>query len=68
MYVDPSNASAVQLAVADEGDDLRVRDNWGLVHALVVCQQRPAPAFVANEELTVNEIVASHFISTQKVI
>jgi len=67
MYVDPSDASAVQLAVADEGGDIRVRDNGSLIHAPVLGQQRLAPAFVANEELAVNEIVASHFVATQEV-
>jgi hypothetical protein len=68
MHVDPPYAPAVELAVADEGDDIRVGDNWCLIHALVLGQQRLAPAFVANQELTVDEIVAAHFIAAEKLI
>ena len=35
-----------------------MRDNWRLIHALVLGQQRLAPAFIANEEFTVDEIMA----------
>jgi hypothetical protein len=52
----------------DEGNDISVRDDWGLVHALVLGQQCLAPAFVANEELAVDDIVGAHFVATQKLI
>jgi hypothetical protein len=39
-----------------------------LIHALVLGQQRFARAFVANEELTVDEIMAAHFIAAEKLI
>src|SRR5262245_42252566 len=68
MHVDPPDASAVQFAVADEDDDISVRDNWCVIHALVLGQQRLAPALVANEELTVDEIVAAHFIAAEKLV
>jgi hypothetical protein len=38
MDVDPSDASAGELAVADEGNDIIVRDNRCLIHALVLSQ------------------------------
>jgi hypothetical protein len=68
MHVDPPYAPAVQLAVPDEGNDISVRDDWCLIHALVLRQQRLAPPFVANEQLTVDEIMAAHFIAAQKFI
>ena len=52
MDVDPSYASAAQLAVADKRNDISVRDNRCLIHALVLGQQRLAAAFLSKEELT----------------
>src|SRR5256885_13746643 len=40
--------------------------DWRLVHAFVVSQQRLASALVANEELTVDEVVTTHFIASQE--
>jgi hypothetical protein len=68
MHVDPAYPSAVQPTVADEGNDIGMRDNWCLIHALVLRQQCLAPVFVADEELTVHEFVAAHFIAAQKLV
>jgi hypothetical protein len=39
-----------------------------LIHALVLDQQRLPAASIANDELTVDEIVAAHFIAAEKLI
>ena len=62
MHVDPPYASAVQLAVADERIDISVRDNWYSASSDL------RPPFVADEELTIDEIMGAHFIAAEKLI
>ena len=65
MHVDPADASAVQLPITHECDDIGVSNNGRLVHTLVVSQQLLAATPIADEEFTVDEVVAAHFVAAQ---
>jgi hypothetical protein len=68
MRVNPSNSTAVYLAVLDELDHLRICDGGRLAHRFVRGEKLGAPAAVTNQQLAVNEFVAEHFIVGEKPI
>jgi hypothetical protein len=60
MDVDPTRASSVQAAPANEFDNLVMRDWSRLVHLFVVLQELLAATTVANEQFAVNKLVAAY--------
>lgn len=66
MRIDPADVTPVESAVPHEIHNIAVRHGGCLVHLLIVRQQlRPATP-VPDEELSVNERMATHFVATQK--
>lgn len=57
MRIDPADAASVQPPVADKCDDVVMRYHRRLMHLLVVGQQLFTPAFVADEQFAVHEVM-----------
>jgi hypothetical protein len=68
VNVDPAYAAAMQVAIADELDDVTVRDHDRLMHPLVSGQEFPAASSVANEEFSIDQLVPRHFIETEESV
>src|SRR5687767_345766 len=68
MRVDPPDAATVQSSRAHERNDFDGRHHWCLMHLLVVSQQWPAAALVADEKFAVDEVVTTHFVTSQEGI
>jgi hypothetical protein len=66
VNVNPAYTTTMQVATANEIDDIMMRDGGGLMHALVGGQKIPAASPVANEEFSIDELVPCHFIETKK--
>src|ERR1039457_7672997 len=47
----------MQVAIANERDDVTVRNHGGLMHPLVGGQELPAASSVANEEVSIDHLV-----------
>jgi hypothetical protein len=63
VCIDPTDAAPVQPALADERDDVSVGHHWCLMHLFVVCKKLAASTDVADQELSVNEIVPTDLVS-----
>ncbi len=57
MNVDPTHAAAMQAPVANEGDDLAVRNDFRRVHALIGVEQLLAAASIADQEFSIDQLV-----------
>ena len=68
MRIDPPDAPSVQPPVAHKLDDIAMRHDRRLMHLLVVGQQLLTPAFVPDEELSVHEVMPTHFVAAQQRI
>jgi hypothetical protein len=68
VNVDPAYAAAMQIAIADELDDLTVRNHDRSMHPLVSGQEFPAASPVANEEFSIDQLVPRHFIETEESV
>src|SRR5712664_982213 len=58
----------MQVATANERNDLTVRDNARLMHPFVGGQEVSAATPVANEKFSVNQLVPRHFIATEESV
>jgi hypothetical protein len=54
MNVDPGHSAAVQVAMTNERDDIRMRDHSGLMHSLIGGQEVLAASPVADQEFSIN--------------
>jgi hypothetical protein len=68
VRIDPANTAPVQPPLSHELYDISVRHDGCLVHSLVIGQQLFATAFVADKELTEDEVVAARFVTTQEPV
>ena len=68
MRIDPANTAPVQPPITHEFYDISVRHDGCLVHSLVVGQELFATALVADDELAEDEVVATHFVTTQEPV
>lgn len=68
MNVDPTGAASVQPPMTDEGDDLTVWDLEGMGKAAVFGEERKPPPGVADEKLTVYEVVAADRLIFQQAV
>ena len=66
MNIDPADASPVQAAIADERNDLGVRDQCRVAHLLVQGQKLLAAPSIANKQLPVDKLVANDLIATEE--
>jgi hypothetical protein len=58
----------MQVAIANELDDVTVRDHDRLMHPLVVGQELPTASPVSNEEFSVDQLVPRHCIETEESV
>jgi hypothetical protein len=58
----------MQAAIADEGDDLTVRNHGRLMHSLVGGQELPATSPVANQKFPIDQLVPRHFIEAEESV
>jgi hypothetical protein len=68
VNVDPAHAATMQVAIANERDDVTVRDHSRLMHPLVGGQELPAASSVANEEFSMDQLMPRHFIETEESV
>lgn len=68
MNIDPAHAPTMQVTIANELDDIPVRDNARLMHPLVGGQELAAASSVANEEFSIDQFVPRHFIATEESV
>src|ERR1017187_6486291 len=68
VNVDPAHAAAMQVAIANERDDVTVRNHGGLMHPLVGGQELPAASSVANEKFSIDQLVPRHFLETEESV
>ena len=68
MRIDPANPATVKSTVSHEFDDITVRHGGRLMHLLVVLQQLLPPALVPDEEFSVYELMAAHFVAAQESV
>ena len=68
MNIDPAHASTMQIAIANERDDLAVRDRARLMHPLVGRQELPATSSVANQEFSIDQLMSGHFVETEESV
>ena len=59
VRIDPSDATAMKPALADELDDLAVRYDGHLIHECIVCEELFAAALVTNQKFTEHEVMAA---------
>jgi hypothetical protein len=68
VNIDPAHAAALQVAIANEPDDVAVRDHGRLMHTLVGGQEFPAASSVANKEFSIDQLVPRDFIETDESV
>jgi len=68
MDIDPTRSAPMQTSFAHERNDVTVRNEFNVVHALVGSQEFDAASPVADEELAIDQLVPSHFIQSQQPI
>jgi hypothetical protein len=68
MNVDPADASAMQAPIANEGNDVAVRNDTRLMHLFIGGQERPAPSTIADEKFSIDQVMADHCIEAQESI
>ena len=68
MDVHPTHAATMQVAIANENDDIAVRNRGRLMHPLVGGQEFPAASPVANEEFAIDQLVPRHFIEAEESV
>lgn len=56
----------MQAAIANERDDITVRDSGGLIHPLVAGQELGATSHIAHEKLSIDQLVSSHLIESDE--
>jgi hypothetical protein len=66
VNIDPAHAAAMQVAIANELDDVAVRNHGRLRHPLISGQELPAPSSVANKEFSIDQLVPCNFIETEE--
>jgi hypothetical protein len=54
VNVNPANAAAMQVPMANEGNHVRVRNNTRLMHVLIGGQELPAAATIADEQFSID--------------
>ena len=64
--IDPADPASVQAPLANENDDLVVRDHAGLPHAFVVREELVPASAVANQEFPINELMSGHFFVAEQ--
>ena len=67
MCIDPSDATAMQSAAANEGDHINVWHRRRLMHLLVVFEKLLASADIADQQFAVNEVMSTDLVAAQKV-
>jgi hypothetical protein len=67
MCIDPSDATAMQSAAANEGDHINVWHRRRLMHLLVVFEKLLASADIADQQFAVNELMSTDLVAAQKV-
>jgi len=65
MCIDPADAAAVQTAIAHERDDVAVRNDKRVMHGFVVLEKSPPSTDIANQQLAVNDVVATRLVAAQ---
>jgi hypothetical protein len=68
VNVDPAHPATIEPPIADEGDDVTVRNRGRLVYSLVRGQELPATSSVANQEFSIDQLVPRHFIETEESV
>ena len=68
VNVDPADAAPVQLPIANEGDDLAVRDEARLMHLFIGSQEFPAASTVTDEKFSIDQFMSRDFIETQESV
>jgi hypothetical protein len=66
MCIDPSDATAMQSAAANEGDHISVWHRRRLMHLLVVFEKLLASADIADQQFAVNELMSTDLVAAQK--
>jgi hypothetical protein len=66
MCIDPSDATAMQSAAANEGDHINVWHRRRLMHLLVVFEKLLASADIADQQFAVNELMSTDLVAAQK--
>ena len=66
MRIDPADTAPMEATVPHELDNIAVRHSGRLMHLLVVRQQLRPAALIPYEEFSVYELMAAHFVATQK--
>ena len=62
MRIDPSDATPMKATGPHEGDDLVMGQDWSSMEQLVVDQECSAAPVVADQQLTVDEVVGADLV------
>ena len=68
MCIDPSDATAMQSAAANEGDHINVWHRRRLMHLLVVFEKLLTSADIADQQFAVNEVMGTDLVAAQKFL
>jgi hypothetical protein len=68
VKVDPAETPAGQVAIADEADDIAVRNGGRPAELLIVGQELPAASAGGGKEFSIDELMACHFLASQKSV
>lgn len=68
MCIDPSDATAMQSAAANEGDHIGVWHQRRLMHLLVGFEKLLASADIADQQFAVNEVMGTDVVAAQKFL
>jgi hypothetical protein len=66
MNVDPADTPAVQIPIANQADNLFVRDEASVEHPFVCREQLPAPSAIAHKKFSIDQLVPNHLIESKK--
>jgi hypothetical protein len=68
LNVDPTDAAPLQVPLADEPDDIAMRDKARLMYPLIRGQQFPAAAPIADEEFAMDQLVPGYLIELEESV
>ena len=68
MRINPAYPVSVQSTAPYELHNINMRHGGRLVHLLIIREQLFSPALVPDEELSVDELMAAHFIAAQESV
>jgi hypothetical protein len=68
VHVNPADAAAIQVPIANEGNNLAVSNYTRLMHLLISGQELPAPSTIADEKLSIDQFMPGHLIKTQEPV